>query len=63
MARLARADNPELAFSCLRESATGCACCVLWFQRHLLAVCRIFRFGGGLFMVTRCGGGGDYFRT
>ena len=58
---MARADNPELAFSCLRESATGGACCVLWFQRHLLAVCRIFRFGGGLFMVIRRGGGSDYF--
>ena len=61
MARLARANNPKLAFSGLRESAAGRTCSLLRFQRHLLAVCRVFRFGGGLFMVIRRGGGSDYF--
>lgn len=57
----ARANNPKLAFSGLRESAAGRTCSLLRFQRHLLAVCRLFRFGGGLFMVIRRGGGSDYF--
>ncbi len=61
MARLACVDNPKLAFSGLCEFVARCACRLLRVQRHLLAVCRIFRFGGGLFVVIRRGGGSDYF--
>ncbi|MNN61702.1 hypothetical protein D3C81_1769510 [compost metagenome] len=63
MASMASADYAELALSCLREPAARGARRLLWFQRYLLAVCRIFGVSGGLFMVTGCGRGSDYLRS
>ena len=61
MARLARANNPKLAFSGLRESAAGRTCAYYGFSAIYWQSAGYSRFGGGLFMVIRRGGGSDYF--